>query len=758
MLRRFVLLFTMLLIITTTMVPLVSAQEPPLEPITLDNADQIEELVRFGNGVFTGSLAYSPDGATLAVAGSIGIWLYDTSDFEQAPRLIERSASVTRVAFSANGEYLLYRTTDGVYVTDFKSNDVVLTILDANDFAIHPDNQHLAVSFIENRHDFYSFYASMEIWDIDSKTRLQDVNAPPNEYGKARGLVSEMAFSGDGQTLAAVISGPIEDNCGQHNTYVFTWPFDGELGTSQILPMSDDLVFDRTKSILYTAEQEYGFGYSGRIRLWNTAQNQEVQLTDALIDRNTRFPSILDLRISDDGSQLAVIDQDQILLVNLESFVVIKTLEATEWQALHQLAFQPDGQQLVATTDHELWIWEGESQEATVIALEKSFRDVNFSPDGSGFVVNDDGELQLWSLNGLEAELTHSEKAGFRGFNGSKVIFQTENALHLWDFAERRELLTFDNLPEDSVKSFAWNTEGSLLAVITDKQMIEVWDLTTLEGRKQFETRQPAFKVQFSPNSEMLLAEARGARGQGTELYLWKFSGSEYPTTLGNNAPSITTVFSPDNQYLFTTQSFESSNTYGEGERSITYQWSLPAFRITDTFVGSSIGFLTDKNILYSSIGYHQIGGKRIFTFRNSDTLEAIGEIGYGGDTNEAANGHEFSPNGEYLITFTTSVSRCGGDYNAIKIWDVDTQKQLGQTATIRGPKVAFSPTASIFALTSYQEFAIWNLSTGEKITDIPAHSDYVRNIAFNYDGTMLMTSSADGTVRLWGVPVTSSD
>jgi hypothetical protein len=31
-----------------------------------------------------------------------------------------------------------------------------------------------------------------------------------------------MTFSPNGQTLAAVISGPIEDNCGQHNTYVFT--------------------------------------------------------------------------------------------------------------------------------------------------------------------------------------------------------------------------------------------------------------------------------------------------------------------------------------------------------------------------------------------------------------------------------------------------------------------------------------------------------------------------------------------------------
>lgn len=758
MLRRFVLLSSFILLVTFTAVSLVAAQEPILEPITLDNAEQVEELARFGNGVFTGSLAYSPDGKTLAVAGSVGVWLYDTADFEQTPRLIRRSASVTRVGFSDNGEYLVYSTTDGIHVTDFELGAVVLFIPRATDFAIHPDNQHLAVSFIENRHDFYSFYTSLEIWDIDAKVKLQDISAPPSEYGKARGRIAEIVFSRDGKTLAASISGPIEDNCGQHHTYVFIWPFDGELGTAQILPMSDQVVFDPNKSILYTTEQDYLFGHTGRIRVWDVDEHEEVQMIGGLIDTDVRFPNILDLRISDDGSQFAVIDQDHILLIDPESFGVVETFEATEWKALYQLAFQPEGHQLVATTDHELWIWESNRPQATVIPLKASLRDVNFSPDGTGFVVNDNGELQIWALEGFDAELIHSEKASFRKFNGSKVIFQTEDALHIWDFVERRKILTFDNLPEGGVKPFAWNNDGSLLAVITDEQMIEVWDLTALERRKQFETRQPALRVQFSPNSEMLLAETRGTGSQGTELYLWKFSGSEYPTTLGNNAPSITTIFSPDSQYLFTTQSFESSNTYGQGGRSITHKWFLPTFSIIDTFIGTNIGFLTGKNILYSSIGYHQVGGKTIITFWNGETLEEIGQISYGGDVNEAANGNEFSPDGKHLLTFTTSVSRCGGDYNAIKIWDVDTQKQIGQTSTIRGPRVAFSPTASIFALTGYREFTIWNLSTGEKVTSVPAHNDSLRDITFNVDGTMILTSSDDGTVRLWGVPAKNND
>ena len=42
--------------------------------------------IRLGKGSLTGPVAYSPDGARLAVASSLGIWLYDTDDiFKRVP-------------------------------------------------------------------------------------------------------------------------------------------------------------------------------------------------------------------------------------------------------------------------------------------------------------------------------------------------------------------------------------------------------------------------------------------------------------------------------------------------------------------------------------------------------------------------------------------------------------------------------------------------------------------------------------------------
>ena len=42
---------------------------------------------RLGKGRISGNIAYSPDGTRLAVASSIGIWLYDTGTYQEVALL-----------------------------------------------------------------------------------------------------------------------------------------------------------------------------------------------------------------------------------------------------------------------------------------------------------------------------------------------------------------------------------------------------------------------------------------------------------------------------------------------------------------------------------------------------------------------------------------------------------------------------------------------------------------------------------------------
>ena len=62
---------------------------------------------RLGKGSISGDIAYSPDGTRLAVASSIGIWLYDTATHREVGLLTGHTDSVTSIAFSSDGSMLV---------------------------------------------------------------------------------------------------------------------------------------------------------------------------------------------------------------------------------------------------------------------------------------------------------------------------------------------------------------------------------------------------------------------------------------------------------------------------------------------------------------------------------------------------------------------------------------------------------------------------------------------------------------------------
>ncbi len=744
MLRRFALLSSFILLVTLAAVSLVAAQEPILEPITLDNAEQVEELARFGNGVFTGSLAYSPDGKTLAVAGSIGVWLYDTADFEQTPRLIRRSTAVTRVGFSDNGEYLVYSDSNGVHVTDFESGAGVLFIPRATDFAIHPDNQHMVISFgyweANEAAGMTYFITRIELWDILARKQLQDLYVP------ADGEITELAFSPGGKALAIVTAG--ENFCGDALAQVVVWPFDERLGTAQVLS-TDQIAFDRSHPLLYTLHQDYYTGHTGGIRVWNfeTQQEEHLEWPEGEVLWQPRYK---DLITNATGSEIALLGVDDLSFIDPATLQITRTIKPDFW--LQEVAYHPNGQQLTATANRELWVWQEHAQEPNVVSLQNSLGDVTFSPDGAGFVVSEDDKLQLWALTGLKAEVIYSQPATFRESNGSRVMLETERSLHLWDLVQRREILAITVPTIHEAKIFSWSQDGSLLAVVTDEAMIEIWDLTTLTRQQEIPTEDTIIAVQFSPNNQSLLTQLRDEETALVNLSLWGLASPGYPSTLYNNASELTTIFSPDSKTVFVTQTL---TDYGR-KASIIYWWYPGRVENLQVFTGGEIGFLND-DIFYSSEYEVSAETLEIITFRDIGTMQELGAIYnmFGGYT---AGPSIFSPNGERLLTFGSTVADCGGGSHMTQLWDTQTQTLLHESQYYFSANIGFSPTAPLVALPSSQYFQLWNLNSGEEVAHIGSPNDWLASANFNADGTMILTSSADGTVRLWGIPAKNNN
>ena len=76
--------------------------------------------MRIGRGTMY-DLAYSPDGTRLAVASSVGIWLYDTETLKEVDLLTGHTGEVTSVAYSPDGSMLASGSEDKtVRVRDVK--------------------------------------------------------------------------------------------------------------------------------------------------------------------------------------------------------------------------------------------------------------------------------------------------------------------------------------------------------------------------------------------------------------------------------------------------------------------------------------------------------------------------------------------------------------------------------------------------------------------------------------------------------------
>ena len=172
--------------------PVLSGTPVPQQagPIAPANASDVVQLTRWGEDVLT-EAAFSPDGRLLAVATSRGIYLHDSTELEQV-RFIETLAYVTSVAFSPDGATLasgsddetvrLWRVADGAPLRTLEGHtDYVRSV------AFSPDGATLASGSGDN---------TVRLWGVADGAALRTLEGHTS-------FVTSVAFSPDGATLAS---------------------------------------------------------------------------------------------------------------------------------------------------------------------------------------------------------------------------------------------------------------------------------------------------------------------------------------------------------------------------------------------------------------------------------------------------------------------------------------------------------------------------------------------------------------------------
>jgi WD40 repeat protein len=114
-----------------------------------------------------------------------------------------------------------------------------------------------------------------------------------------------------------------------------------------------------------------------------------------------------------------------------------------------------------------------------------------------------------------------------------------------------------------------------------------------------------------------------------------------------------------------------------------------------------------------------------------------------------------FSPDGQRLVG--------GGEKHTVKIWDVQTGREL---RTLHGHSgdvwaTAFRPDPEGRWVASAGEDStvkVWDSRSGELIHNFRGHTGIVSSLAFTPNGRLLVTGSRDKTVKVWDLKQLSGD
>ena len=455
-------------------------------------------IVRLGKG-YINDIAYAPDGTRLAVATSIGVWLYDTTTDTELYLLSEESDYVQAIAFSpdsrtlASGGYLpnnvirLWDADTGKLRGTLDGYEDVLTL------AFSPDGTTLASS------GGWPDYP-IQLWDVANR-QLRDTLLGHTRW------ISALLFSVDGKVLVS----------GSEDSTVRLW----DVHTGELKCLLEEHGDDVNSVVLSSDGKTLASSSDdGTIRLW-TAHTGEML---AILKGDAKFPEgIRALAFSPSGTTLASATTDQIWLWDINAKQIIRILEGHTWH-VSALAFSPDGETIASAG----WDWTLRLWDAATGKLRKTFGEhtsgvntVAFSPDGRTFASASWGLIRLWNTNGVP--------------------------LRLW-YARTGEHLENFIYHVDYVRTVVFSPDGKHLASGGNDSRLRLWEANTGNHIATLKGGGPA--VAFSPNGKLIASEFGGDGTIGT-IGLWDVQTGELHHVLGRHYSLLTCMaFSPDGKTL----------------------------------------------------------------------------------------------------------------------------------------------------------------------------------------------------------------
>jgi WD40 repeat protein/uncharacterized caspase-like protein len=511
MLKRFILLLLLL-----TSVADVEAQP-----------DQTRLVVQTGHSNNVSTVAFSPDGKTLA-SGSWDntIKLWEVATGQELRTLTGHSSYVTAVAFSPDGKMLasgswdktirFWNLVSGEELRILKGHSGFITAV-----AFSPDGKTLASA---------SWDKTVKLWDVASG---QEVRTLPGHVN----YVNSVAFSSDGQTLAS----------GSSDKTIRLWSVTSGQEIRMLTGHANDVTtvaFSPNGKILASGSDD------NTVKLWDAESGQELRSLTG------HSEGIRGLAFSPDGTIIVSGSWDKTTKVwNVDSGQEIRSLVGHS-NYVTSVSFSPQGKTLASGSwDRTIKLWNvadgHESQ--TLAGHSSSITAVAFSPDGTTLASGGfDRTIKLWQmtrgrgLRTLEKHSSYITSLAFSPDGRTLASGSYDKTIKLWDLTRDQELRTLTGHTL-TVRSVAFSSDGKMLASGGDDKSIILWDvaggqkLRTLTGHSDI-----VRSVAFSPDNKTL---ASGSWDKTVKF--WDVATGQELRSLKGHSDYVTAVaFSPNGETL----------------------------------------------------------------------------------------------------------------------------------------------------------------------------------------------------------------
>lgn len=337
-------------------------------------------ILRLGKGSIN-DLKHSQNGDLIAVATSIGVWIYDADSGKEIRLLRKHSYPVNSLAFSPNGKMLASGASDGIHLWDPHTGQHLFTLKEsaADNLVFFPDGHTLGSTSDK----------IIRLWDISNRTISKTF------IGHTK--ITSFTVSPDGKTI-------ISRSIFQGKKALYWW--DVETGSTMFSQQN----VDAAASIMFSPNGEM-LACVGDDVTWERA--------------NDNF--IWDLKI---------------YLLDGSGGEILKTLRGHK-KTITTLAFSPDGKMLAGSGwEGIIHLWDSHSGQYmhTFRGHTSSVSALSFSSDNKTLVSgSDDGTVRFWDTATKQQRLSisgHWQGVDALAFSAdSKTLISgiTDATIHKWD-------------------------------------------------------------------------------------------------------------------------------------------------------------------------------------------------------------------------------------------------------------------------------------------------------------------------------------